>query len=513
MFYEPTHKALIYNEPDPARITRMAPDARTLPTGHIAVPANLYNCQVLRYLGLPVIPIMDRDYDWPIRHGRAPLQHQKVMANFMALHPRCFNLSDPGTMKTQAALWAADFVMGQYQRGLCRGLVVSTLSTLQSTWHSAIFKDFLGRRTGVVLHGSKEKRLKLLQEDVDFYIINYDGIAVIADELIKRTDIRLVIVDEARAYHDATTKRHKIARKVLAPRDYLWMMTGTPIPDGPLDAYGQAKLVNNAYGETFTAYKDRVMLKVAMFKWLPKAGAQNEAYKLMQPAVRFAIDDCVDLPPQVVDPRDIEFSAEQAKAYKALKNDLQLMTKSGPITAANEAVLRGKLIQISCGAIYDHEKKIHYIDASPRLSVLMEVIEQSHDKVIIFAPLTSVLGVLYQRLEGYSREIINGSVPPKKRSEIFCAFQQTESPRILIADPGTMSHGLDLFAATTIIWYAPTDKTELYIQANRRINRPGQTKTNRVVQLAATAAEREIFRRIENNESLQGVMLKMVEER
>lgn len=492
---------------------RMAPDARILPTGHLAVPANLYNLQVLRYHQLPVIPIMDRDYDWPIRHGRAPLEKQRIMANFMALHPRCFNLSDPGTMKTMAALWAADYIMGQYQRGLCRGLIVSTLSTLQNTWHSAIFKDFLGRRTAVVLHGSKEKRLKLLAQDHDFYIINYDGIAVIADELIARTDIRIAIVDECRAYHDATTKRHKVARKVLMPRDYLWMMTGTPIPDGPLDAYGQAKLVNNAHGETFTAYKNRVMLKVAMFKWLPKAGAQTEAYKLMSPAVRYAIEDCWDLPPQVIDPRDVEFSTEQTKAYKALKNDLQLMTKQGPITASNEAALRSKLIQISCGAVYDHQKNVHYVDAGPRLSVMHEVIEQAHEKVIIFAPFTSVLGVLYKSLEGYSREIVNGDVLPNKRAEIFRAFQEAEHPRILIADPGTMAHGLDLFAATTIIWYGPSDKTEIYIQANKRINRPGQTKTNRVVQLAATATEREIFRRIENNESLQGVMLKMVEER
>jgi SNF2 family DNA or RNA helicase len=70
-----------------------------------------------------------------------------------------------------------------------------------------------------------------------------------------------------------------------------------------------------------------------------------------------------------------------------------------------------------------------------------------------------------------------------------------------------MSHGLTLVAATCIIWYAPTDRTEIYLQANKRIDRPGQTKTNVVVQLAATRIEREIYRRLEANESMQGLIL------
>jgi SNF2 family DNA or RNA helicase len=69
---------------------------------------------------------------------------------------------------------------------------------------------------------------------------------------------------------------------------------------------------------------------------------------------------------------------------------------------------------------------------------------------------------------------------------------------------------LTLTAASTVIWYGTTDKTEIYLQANKRIDRPGQTKNTTIIQLASTDVEREIYRRLERNESLQGVILKLV---
>jgi SNF2 family DNA or RNA helicase len=252
------------------------------------------------------------------------------------------------------------------------------------------------------------------------------------------------------------------------------------------------------------------MWRVTQFKWLPKAGAHTEARKLLSPAIRFSIEDCVDLPPCTTQMRDVEFSPEQAKAYKEMQRDLRIQIGTKTISAVNEAVLRWKLIQISCGALYGADRDVHRVDAGPRIAALREVLEQCNEKVIIMAPLTSVVNLLNKELTEYTRVVVNGEVSHKTRSEIFRAFQQDENPRLLIADPGTMAHGLTLTAASTIIWYAPTDKTEIYLQANKRIDRPGQTKNTTVVQLASTPTEREIFHRLERNESMQGVVLKMV---
>lgn len=522
MWFEPTANALVYSVPDPLKIAAVCPDARRMADGRVAVPAHIFNLQALRRIDLPVIEPM-RDYDWPGRF--TPFHAQRVTANFLACNPRAFVLSDMGTGKTNAALWAADFVMRHYQPGNCRALIVAPLSVLRRVWSDAIFQSFIGRRTCSVLHGTQQQRLDALSRDADFYIINHDGLGVgassdrhavftgLAAALSLRSDIRIAVVDEASAYRAANTKRHRVARALLQPRDYLWMLTGTPTPNGPEDAYGIAKLVNGARGKSFGAYRDSVMQQISQFKFVPRKGASAIVADLLSPSVRFAIEDCVDLPPCTVQAREAELSPEQTKAYKDLKREASITLKGKAITAANEGVLRNKLIQIACGAVYDGDHLAHNLNPVNRLGVLKEVLDEAPHKVIVFAPLTSVLNLLQSELsEKYFTAVVNGKVSAKDRSDIFRAFQEDENPRVLLADPQTMAHGLTLTEATTVVWYAPTDKTELYLQANARINRPGQKHSTTVVQVSASPIEREIYRRLEANESLQGVMLKMIEE-
>src|SRR5262249_53969104 len=156
---------------------------------------------------------------------------------------------------------------------------------------------------------------------------------------------------------------------------------GTPTANGPLDAHGLARLVNGAFGESFNAYKNRVMYRVSQFTWVPRRGATEEAHKLLQPSIRYEMRECTDVPPCTEQMRDVELSAEQEKLIKDLKRDLTLQLEKGTVNAVNEAALRLKLIQISCGAVYDTDHNVTRVDASPRLSELRAVIEEAHRKV------------------------------------------------------------------------------------------------------------------------------------
>jgi SNF2 family DNA or RNA helicase len=527
--YDPIRKILVHDTGLADRVVETIPEARKLHNGYVATPASLYNLQMLTWLGLPTIAPMDRDYDWPIRDGYQPLAHQRRMANFFALNPRAYNLSDPGTMKTLSTLWAADYVMSHYPPGQCRCIVVTTLSTTQRVWGDAIFQHLLNRRTYVILRGSAEQRRKQLATPVDFYIINYEGLAIGAprynvatrqwsvpselfQDVLARQDIRIAVVDEASAYRDHTTERHRTARNLLQYRDYLWLLTGTPCSKGPLNVYGLHRLIHPR-GESFVSYRSRIMRKTDMFHWEPLPGATREAFELLRPAIRYEISECVELPPCTVQFRDVELSAHQKSAMKELEKEAELVINNDVVTAVNEAVLRLKLIQISCGAVYGPERTIHKVDAAPRLKVVREILQESDDKFIVFAPFRSVLLMLKEELAEFDTELIHGDVSDKERARIFGLFQNTKDIRGLIADPGTMAHGLTLTAASMIIWFAPTDKTEIYLQANKRIDRPGQTKSTTIYQLAATGIEREIYKRNAAEQSLQGLILKMVRER
>src|ERR1700753_836956 len=215
MWFDAAKNVVFSDAPRADETASSVPKAVRLHNGYVACEASLYNLQLLRYLGFPPIQPMDIAYDWPGRYK--PFAAQRVTANFLSVHPRAFVLNDMGTGKTLAALWAADFVMSRNPGVRC--LVVAPLSTLERVWADAIFQNLLGRRRCLVIHGSAAKRRELLGQDADFYIINYDGLGVVQRDLAARQDIRMCIVDEASAYRNRTTERHRLGRKLLASKD------------------------------------------------------------------------------------------------------------------------------------------------------------------------------------------------------------------------------------------------------------------------------------------------------
>lgn len=524
MLYSAAHNACVYNTQVPERILACLPEARPVQAGLVAVPCDLRSMQIMRYLGYSALSPILNDYHWPSNRLKvpAPFDHQRQMAAFLTLHPRAFNLSDIGTGKTLGTLWALDYLM---RRGAVkRCLILSPLSTIYRVWQDEIFVHFLNQRKCNVLYGDRAKRLQLLRDPADFYVINHDGLGIgskrgqrgielgeLASYVRDNPEIDAIVVDEGSVYKDSGTTRYRILKQVAQNKPYLWWLTGTPTPNEPTDAWSQVKIVRPDFTESQVSFRDRTMTKVSTFKWVPRRDSAKIVADVMQPAIRFHRDECIDLPPLMVETRDVELTKDQKAALDELKKQLRLQIADGSITAVNEAALRLKFIQVACGAVYGDKHEVHRIDCAPRLSVLEEIIEQTNDKLLIFAPLTGVINLLYSELsKRYACAKVIGDVSATQRNEIFRAFQQEASPRIIIADPRTMAHGLTLTAAATIVWYGPTDQPEVYQQANGRINRPGQTKSMLVVRLAATQTEREIFRRLDNKDGMQGLILDLI---
>jgi SNF2 family DNA or RNA helicase len=78
-------------------------------------------------------------------------------------------------------------------------------------------------------------------------------------------------------------------------------------------------------------------------------------------------------------------------------------------------------------------------------------------------------------------------------------FQNNAQPKVLIIQPQAASHGLTLTAADTIIWYAPCTSVETYLQANARIDRPGQVNPMTIVHLSGSQVERRMYSLLRGN--------------
>ena len=509
-------KAVIFKLKEPSRITTVIPTAKLVKHNGdilVAVPHRPDETKVLQNLGFNVPAPMKYYYDWPGRFK--PFEAQIETASFLSMNDRAFCLNSMGLGKTVTSLWAYDYMKKNKQ--VNKVLIVCPLSTMERTWADEIFKTF-PHLSATVLYGTRAKRKKLLNEDVDVFIINTDGIKTVKDELKTRKDIDLIIVDEIAMFRNQSTDRWKILNEICNKQTArrVWGLTGMPTPNEPTDAWAQCRLVvpaNENVPKYFGKFRDMTMKQLTQFKWIAKPNANDVVMNSMQPAIRYALDDCIDLPEQIHLTKHAEMSPEQEKAYKDMISKLKTEFNGGEILAVNEAVKSNKLVQIACGVAYDKQGQNVFIPTPERIQVLRETIEQSEGKVIIFVPLTGVLEMLQRELEDlWSVSVVHGGVNKRDRDEIFGNFQKHKDPHVLIANPTTMSHGLTLTAATNIIWYAPIHSNDIYGQANARVRRPGQKKTTVIIHIEGSEVERRIYSRLKNREKMQGILLDLMKE-
>jgi SNF2 family DNA or RNA helicase len=502
----------VFQPKDLALCQAFFPDLRTADvkgSTYAAVPATMEYAQVLSNLHYTVASPINEVYTWPGRFK--PYAHQRVTSEFITLNRRAFILNDMGTGKTMSMLWALDFLM---KLGFVhKVLIVAPLSCLERVWGDEIFKN-LTHRKFAVLHGTAAKRKELLAQKVDFYIINHDGIMIVEDILKQRPDIDCVVVDELRSFHNVQSRRWKCMNGIIKskPNAYVYGMTGSPTPNAPTDAYGQSKLIKpENFNGAFTAFRNITMQQFGPFRWVPRKGSENVVSQALRPSIRYELRDCIDLPETIYQTRQAELSPQQHKHYLEIKKQASTIINGTEVNAVNAAVLLSKLIQAACGVIYGNSGEVIELDFGPRLAVLKEVIDEAARKVIVFVPFTGILHALERELsKRWSCAIVEGDVGKAKRNDIFLRFQEQKDPQILIAHPQCMSHGLNLTAADTVIWYAPIYSRDIVGQANARHARAGQKEITNIIEICATPAERGVYEALRQKGDEQQRVLDLV---
>jgi SNF2 family DNA or RNA helicase len=503
------NKALLLRLRHPNKVTKLVEKSRALPNNEVLVNWGVDEAHTLKQLNINVPSPIEGKYDWPGQYK--PYDHQRVTASFLTLNRKAFCFNEQGTGKTASAIWASDFLMKQGK--VNRVLIVCPLSIMDSAWRNDLF-SFAMHRTVSVAYGSKDKRKKIIAEGSDYVVINYDGVEIVAED-IADGGFDCIIVDEATHYKNAQTKRWKTLNKLVTDKTWLWMMTGTPAAQSPLDAYGIAKLVNpDGVPRFFGSFRDQVMYKVTQFKWKPKETATDTVYNALQPAIRFTKEECLDLPDMVYVKREVELTRQQAKYYKELKDKLVLQAAGEEITAPNAAINMSKLLQISSGAVYTDGGDALEFDIKHRYKVLREVIDESSKKVLVFVPFKHTIDILTEKLiaDGITTEVIRGDVSAPKRTDIFSRFQSQDNPRVLVIQPQAAAHGVTLTAANTVVWWGPTSSLETYAQANARVHRSGQDQKCTVVQLQGSHVEKRVYALLDSRIDVHTKMIDLYKE-
>lgn len=492
---------------------------------YLLLPHDLRNTLMARHLGFSVpSPMMHYDYE---SLEDKPFLVQTRSCELMVENPRSYNLNDKGTGKTATALWAWKFLK---QSGhVNKMLVVAPRSTLWFTWAAEVLKRLPGVKVSVLYgkkHATKADRLKALAEDADIYVINHDGFRVVREELEKRTDIDVLCLDEVAVYRNNSdrSKQMRAFANIAGRFKYVWGMTGSPMPQEPTDVWGQAKIVTpNTVPSRRNACRSMLMQQLSQYVWRPKPNAIQDAFNMLQPSVRYALDEVVELPELITRDINVDMTKSQGKVYEAVRKDLVAMVADGTIKAVNQGTALGKLLQVAGGWVYhtreDHSRGFTRLDASLRVAALIDEITSSAHKVLVFVPYRHAIEGLhgiFDRLNadpktalGFDHCMVHGET--QDRDQLLNAFQNTEQYKVMLVHPGCIHHGVTLTSADTAIWYSPILSFDQYDQANARFRRIGQKHKQHLLHLVSTPVERKCYRLLNAKDTLQDKLLDLLE--
>ncbi len=488
-------------------------------SGHniVVMPHTLAAATRLRRLGFPAPSPMLTEYEWTGRYP--PYLHQKDTSSFLTVYPRCIVLSDMATGKTASALWSADWLMklGQVRKAL----VLAPLSCVNSVWMDELFK-WTPHRSATLVRGGRDRRKRLARDSqADWMILNHDGLKVCAEELVHRDDIDLIILDEASVYRNADTARYRLLVHVVSVlRCRLWLLTGTPTPNAPTDAWALGRLINpEGTPSRFKNFRDQTMTKLSQFRWVALTNSKIVVRNILQPGIRYPKGVLKDIPDTTHIKRDCALHKDQFKHFEMVRKHLitEMLNAKGEgktITAINAAGKINKLLQICQGSVYAEDGSIIDLPIGDRIDVTCELIDGSLSKSIVFIPYRHVCDRVQRELEhrGYNVGVVHGGIVGGRRDAVFDAFRNGNQMQVLVAHPRTAALGLNLQCASTTIWYGPTFSAEQWAQANERMARTGQKHKMIIARLSSMPVETGVYQTVAQNINRQDAILKLYEE-
>ena len=380
-------------------------------------------------------------------------------------------------------------------------LVIAPKRVALHTWPTEIGQwEHTSGLSHTVIAGSIKIRTAKLREKTDIHIIGRESVPWLVETLGHYWDYDMVVIDESSSFKSHKAKRFKSLRLMFNKITRLVELTGTPAPNGLLDLWSQAYLLDQgaALGKNITAYRKTYFYpKPGFFGWALKSQEHAKLIyeKLQEKCFTIKHSDYIELPEVLVNRIDVVLPPKARTQYKILEKELFLAFEDGSnVEAEFAAVLQNKLIQVCNGAIYVDEDKNYNVIHDAKLEALDSIIEESGGEPILCA--YNYQSDMERILKRYKNKVTLLDSDPAtldkwNRGEI----------EFLLCHPASAGHGLNLqHGGHTLVWFGLNWSLELYLQFNARLARPGQKNEHVVMHQISTSGtvEDRVFTALNN---------------
>lgn len=413
--------------------------------------------------------------------------YQRAAVEHIIAHPYSGLFLDMGLGKTVSTLTAVNRLMNEYLE-VAKVLVIAPKRVAEDTWTTecAKWEHLRHLRVSKVL-GTERQRKAALREDADLYVINRENVVWLVAQYQGAWPFDMVIIDELSSFKSAKAARFKALRQVRPMTERVVGLTGTPAPNGLIDLWPQLYLLDmgERLEKTITAYRSKYFRPgrtngQVVFDYKLNAGSDEMIYKKISDiCISMKAKDYLSLPDLIEVPQDIHLPPAKKKQYDEFEKEQVLsLQDEGDISSVSAAALSNKLSQYANGAIYDEDKQVHELH-EVKLDALEEIVEAANGQpVLVFYAFKHDAARILKRLKGYGAKQIDGA-------EDIAAWNRGEIP-VMLAHPASAGHGLNLQKGGHImVWFSLPWSLELYMQANARLHRQGQSQPVRSYKLIA----------------------------
>tara|TARA_Y100000385_G_scaffold282354_1_gene336648 strand:+ start:7114 stop:8562 length:1449 start_codon:yes stop_codon:yes gene_type:complete len=407
---------------------------------------------------------------------------------------------DMGTGKSKVII---DNIAYLYDRGrIDSALIIAPKGTYQNWTRNEIpthMPDHIVVKTAAWSAAPKKEDKKNLENiffsmsDLRVLVMNIEAFSTtkgvkFAEQFLRCAGDCMMVVDESTTIKNPKAKRTKAVIKAGIQAKYRRILTGEPVTRSPLDLYAQFQFLNPVClgFSSFYTFRNRYAIMIDMkagtrsfkkivgFQRLEELGEQIKPF-----SYRIKKEECLDLPPKTYMYREVELTPDQKKVYKEL-SDLAVSTIDGNVLSVDTVLTQMlRLHQITCGH-YKSDDDVVIPLANNRLTELMQVLEESSTKVIIWATyiqdILAILAALKNEYGDESTVAYYGAVNQDDRNTAIDRFQKDPTCRFFVGNPQTGSMGITLTAADTVVYYSNNYNLEHRLQSEDRAHRIGQDK-------------------------------------
>lgn len=410
-----------------------------------------------------------------------PHTYQKHAIDFIKANSAAGLFLDMGLGKTSCTLTAVnDLLYENLEPGPV--LVIAPLRVAQSTWEQEAGKwNHLRHLTFSKVLGGLPQRVRALRKRADIYIVNRENVCWLVDYYGAKWPFQTVVIDELSSFKNSRSQRFRALKRIRPKIRRIIGLTGTPAPKGLIDLWAQLYLLDGGerLGKTLGGYREKYFNAgrrngYVIFDWIPKKGAPEKIYgRIADICVSMQAKDWLELPGRQNIIKRVELPPAVRSEYEELEKEAFLEAEEGSIVANGKADLTNKLSQYANGAVYTDDGG--YITVhDEKLKELELLVEEANGKPVL-------VYYAYRHDEERIMEYLKGYEPRKLKDEEQVEAWNRGGIKVLLAHPKSAGHGLNMQSGGhIIIWFGLSFDLELYMQANARLDRQGQTECVRV---------------------------------